>query len=249
MTLHATRGIVFHTLKYAETSIIAKVFTEKFGLRSYLVKGVRSAGSKTRTALFQPMSLLDLVVYEKEKNSLNSIREVRLAVPFASIPFDIRKSSVLLFICELSHRAIREEEPNPALFRFLWEQCLALEARNEGIADFHLFFTLELMHHLGIYPQNNHSQGTPVFNLREGMFQFDIPDHPDHLDPAESLALSDILKYCTPHPAASPYFPASGSRRPVSRFFLLETLLRYYRLHLPGFGEMKSPGVLREVLG
>jgi DNA repair protein RecO (recombination protein O) len=252
MTLHATRGIVLHTLKYSETSIIARVYTELFGLRSYLVKGVRSPRSKTRAALFQPMSLLDMVVYNKERHALNSIREVRLASPYISVHSDIRKSSVMLFISELAYRAIREEEPNPPMFAFLWENCLALDAAAESVSAFPVTFALALMHHLGIYPQNNHSAQSPVFNLRDGVFQSHVPDHPDYLAPEESMAFSRVLQYSAPHPAASPSpnpSPAGeGSPHPASRSHLLETLLRYYRLHLPGFGEMKSHRILREVL-
>jgi len=267
MTLHATRGIVLHTLKYSETSIIARVYTERFGLRSYLVKGVRSPRSKTRAALFQPMSLLDMVVYNKERHALNSIREVRLASPYITVPFDIRKSSVMLFINELAYRAIREEEPNPPLFAFLWESCLALDASDEGVSGFPITFALALMHHLGIFPQNNHSVQTPVFNLREGIFQPHVPDHPDYLAPEESLEFSRLLGTppLTPpltgrgvthqHPASSIQHPTSSIQHPASSILhlparqrFLVTLLRYYRLHLPGFGEMKSHRILREVL-
>lgn len=245
MTLHATRGIVLHTLKYSETSIIAKVYTELFGLRAYLVKGVRSARSKTRPALFQPMSLLDMVVYDKERQSLNSIREVRLASPYVAIPSDIRKSSVLLFMSELAFRAIREEEQNPALFGFLWERCLALDTAEESVSGFPVTFTLSLMHHLGIFPQDNHSKDNPVFNLREGIFQAHIPDHPDYLTPEESREFSRLLD----SPAATP-LQGKGGRipHPVSRIRLLEILLHYYRLHLPGMGEIRSHRILREVL-
>ena len=113
--LHTTRGIVLHTTKYSETSLVAKIYTEVFGLQSYLVKGIRKQKAKLRPALFQPMTLADLVVYHKDKGSLQNIKESRIAVPYRSIPFDIRKSSMLLFINELLYKSIREEETNRKL--------------------------------------------------------------------------------------------------------------------------------------
>ena len=146
--LHSTRGIVFHTIKYSETSIIVKIYTGLFGIQSYLIKGIRKSKSKSRAGLFQPMTLLDLVVYHRERHSLQSVKEVTLAHPFKTLPFDIRKSSIALFINELIYKAIREEEANPDLFRFLWQTILTLDSTEEGVSSFHISFTVQLMHHL-----------------------------------------------------------------------------------------------------
>ena len=175
--LHQTKGIVFHSIKYSETSVIVKIYTELFGIQSYLFKGIRSSKSKIRPGLFQSMTLLDLVVYHKENQSLQSVKEVHLSHPFRSIPFDIRKSSVALFINELAYKAIREEESNPGMFAFLWDACLRLDETEERVSFFHVEFAVMLMHHLGIFPNDNFAPGSPVFNLREGTFQPGIPDH------------------------------------------------------------------------
>ena len=44
--LVSTEAIVLSYLKYSETSIIVKCFTQSDGLKSYLIKGVRSAKKK-----------------------------------------------------------------------------------------------------------------------------------------------------------------------------------------------------------
>ena len=51
---HKTRAIVLHCIKYSETSVIAKIYTEKLGMQSYMVKGVRAAKSKSKAAMLQP---------------------------------------------------------------------------------------------------------------------------------------------------------------------------------------------------
>ncbi len=149
--LHQTKGIVFHSLKYSETSVIVKIYTELFGIQSYLIKGLRSSGSKIKPGLFQPMTLLDLVVYHKEKQVLQSIKEVHLALPYQEIPFDIRKSSIALFLNELVYKTIREEEANPDLFEFIWNACLELDATQEPVNCFHLLFSVRFCHFLGIF--------------------------------------------------------------------------------------------------
>ena len=107
--LHKTRGVVFRFTKYGETSIIVTLFTELFGLQSYIVNGVRSKSGKNKIALFQPLTLLDLVVYHREHANLNRIKEVKCLYPFQSIPTDIKKSALAIFIIEVINKTVKEE--------------------------------------------------------------------------------------------------------------------------------------------
>lgn len=239
--LHQTKGIVFHSLKYSESSVIVKIYTELFGLQSYLFRGVRNPKSKTKSALFQPLTLLDLVVYHKEKHTLQSVKEIRLAHPYHTIPFDIRRSSVAIFINELLYRSIREEEANPDLFEFIWESCLLLDNTESTVSNFHLVFLLQLAIHLGISPNQNYAPGLPLFNLREGNFQHSIPDHPNYLDQEESAILNTLLR--TPLGMQSLL-----ELKAEIRSRMLETILLYYQLHLPGFKGVKSHHILHTVL-
>ena len=72
----STPGIVLHTTPYGETSLIAKVLTRELGLRSYIVKGVRTQAARTKQGLFQPMTELDMVVYNNTKTDLNYTKEL-----------------------------------------------------------------------------------------------------------------------------------------------------------------------------
>lgn len=250
--LHSTRGIVFHSVKYSESSVIVKIYTGLFGLQSYLFKGIRNPKSRIKPGLFQPLTLLDLIVYHKERHTLQSVKEVRLAQPYQAIPYDIRKSAVALFINELVYKAIREEETNPSLFEFLWSSCLHLDETDVSVSDFHLLFALQLCHHLGIFPQTNYSQQCPVFNLREGHFQPSIPGHPHYLDPEMSRRFNQLLGFCSreEREGNKTEFRINGESflSANTRGQLLETILLYYQLHLPGFKGMQSHHVLHTVL-
>ena len=268
--LQSTRGIVIHTLKYSETSIIVKIYTELYGIQSYLVRGIRKSKSKVRPGLFQPMTLLDLVVNHREQASLQSAREIRVAIPYRTIPFDIRKSSVILFINELLYKIIREEEPNADLFAYLWKCCTDLDAYGRNISDFHTRFAIGLMHYLGIFPRLNYTPETPVFNMRDGIFQHAIPGYPEYLAGEQSRIWVKWLEregeYLTPGldghqdltpglgghqdltPGPSPKGEGGRSTR-IEREWVLETVLLYFQLHLPGFRGTESQGVLREVFG
>jgi len=238
--LHQTKGIVLHSIKYSETSVIVKIYTELFGLQSYLVKGSRSPKSKMKPGLFQPLTLLDMIVYHRESKTLQSVKEIHLGYPYHSIPFDIRKSSIALFINELLYKSIREEETNPSLFEYLWNSCLLLDSE-ETVGIFHLAFMVHLTHFLGIMPQLNFSTSEPVFNLLEGHFQSNKPEHKYYLDDEQSRTLFSIL--LTPIGEQ-----ASLHLKTVLRNQLLEAMIFYFQTHLPGFKDLRSHVVLHTVL-
>jgi DNA repair protein RecO (recombination protein O) len=239
--LLTTKGIVLHSLKYSETSIIARIYTEASGLQSYLIKGIRSPRSKIKAGLFQPLTLLELVAYHNAKTNLHTAKEVHLALPYISIPFDIRKSSIALYINELVFKSIREEEANADLFAYLWNTCLLLDSTEVSPGSFPLVFTAELTRYLGILPLMDYSEQRPVFNLQESHFQAIIPEHEPYIIPEfgkqfSLLIESRIIDHEKIH------------LKPAVRRSLLESLLLFYRIHLPGFKPMNSHHVLHSVL-
>jgi DNA repair protein RecO (recombination protein O) len=145
-----TRGIVLSYLKYRETSIIARIYTERLGVQSYVVNSVRKAKPPGRIALFQPFTLLELVAYvAKGSGGLTRLSEFRCAEPFVSLPYEVQKSSVVLFLSEVVGRAVREEEQNEPLFQFLHDSILAFDRQAQGTENFALVFLLQLATYLG----------------------------------------------------------------------------------------------------
>jgi DNA repair protein RecO (recombination protein O) len=238
----STRGIVFRQTKYSDTSLVVKILTEEAGLGSYIIKGARGPKAKIKASLFQPLSLLDLEVSHKDKNELQHIREVRVTYPYQSVPVDIRKSSILLFLNELLYKSIQEEAVNAELFQFIYNHLVLLDRTGENPANFHLFFAVHLTHYLGFFPQGSYRGESTVFDLTEGQFTSNEPLPADNFITGQAcnwfsqiiMTLSDEF-FTLQVPAAM-------------RHGLLEKILRYYQLHLPLTGEFKSHIVLHEIL-
>ena len=240
--LKQSRGIVLNFIKYSESSIIAKIFTEEFGLQSYMVKGVRSKRSKTRLALFQPLTLVDLVAFHKENKSINHLNEISVNYAYQSIPLEMEKRSVLFFIDELLYRSIREETPNKELFDWLFNTLTWFDLNTAGTLNFHLVFMLQLSRFLGFYPKKTLGEKQSVFDLQEGQFTNAIPKDPQYISGA-LVAKLELLYESTFESSQSLDINNNDRRK------LVDILITYYRLHLPGFGEMKSIEVLKTILG
>ncbi|MCF6169706.1 MAG: DNA repair protein RecO [Bacteroidales bacterium] len=238
---YTTRGIVFQSFKYSESSIIAKVFTEEFGLQSYMVKGVRSKRSRFRPALFQPLTLVELVVSHKENKTMNHLRDIRVAYAFQSIPLEMEKRSVLFFLNELLYRSIREETPNKPLFGWLFDTLTWFDLNTTGNVNFHLVFMLQLSRFLGFHPKKTPGKEHSVFDLQEGRFTNVVPRLPQYIT-GNLLAKLEMLHESSFENSRSLELNNNDRRK------LVDILITYYRLHLPGFGEMKSLEVLKTIL-
>ncbi|QKZ12357.1 DNA repair protein RecO [Spirosoma sp. KUDC1026] len=229
--LQKTRGIALSYIRYRETSIIARVYTEEFGLQSYIVNGVRSAKSKNnRIALFQPLTLLDMVVYYKNDRDLHRLSEVKTLHPFQSIPFEVAKSTIGMFITEMLNKVLKEEAGSPILFRFLIDSILFLESAQSNFENFHLAFLLKLSFFLGFGPESAREFED---QLRENSYAF-LPD--DEMEKALNIMVRQ--------PLGTPILLARSARNE-----LLDALVAYYQIHVDSVGEVKSLPVLREVLG
>ena len=238
----ATRGIVFHTINYSDSTVIAKIFTEAFGLRSYLVNSAHSKRSSTKSNLLQPLSLIEIVAYEKERKQLQRVKEIRTDVQYNNIGRDISRNTIVLFLNEVLYNAIREEEKNPFLFEFIHSAMQILDLLHVSPANFHLSFLAELSKHLGFYPRGNYSEFCTWFDLHDGEFVPERPVHPNFLGNPHSKQLFLLM---TAGFEKGAVLSISNAERKV----LLQSLLYYYKTHLEPFGELKSPRVLEEVLG
>lgn len=232
-----TKAIVLTSIKYGDSDLIVNCFTE-MGVKSYLLKGVfKSKSKKVKAAYFQPLNQLELTAIHNMKGNLNRIREVRTAYFYRTVSTDIYKQAIAFFLAETLASALREEENNQELFTFI-ETSLQWLDQEEKTASFHLIFLFQLTRFLGFYPDTKFIEAS-YFDLQEGFFT-----NTKSLGPTiggEKLILfksligikfDDMLRL---------------KWNSDNRLILLNVLLEYYELHLPGFKKPKSLKVLKEV--
>lgn len=229
--LYKTRGIALSYIRYRESSIIAKIYTEEFGLQSYIINGVRSAKSKTnRIAFFQPLTLLDLVVYHKNKEqTLHRLSEVKCSLPFKSLPFDFVKASMAMFVTEILVKTLQEESKDELLFQFLSDSVQYLEEAESQFEGFHLRFLSKLASFLG-FGADHVAEVEEQLSYYQYPYAFDSPTR-------EALQVYVLAPYDYAH-------PLDRERRNQ----LLNALLFFYKIHLEGLGEIRSLEVLRELM-
>jgi DNA repair protein RecO (recombination protein O) len=243
--LHHTKGLVLRTVKYGETSVVVTIFTELFGLQSYLVNGVRTSSKKGagRANLFQPTAILDMVVYHNELKQLQRIKEFKWAHIYQQILSDVRKNAVALFMVELLTKCLKQPEGNPDLFHFVEDAFLHLdESDNEVTANYPLFFALHLAVFFGFRIYDRYSEQNQYLDLQEGNFAREKPAHPHFLEDKYAAVTSQLLKVMQPKELSQVKLNHDFRRN------LLHAYEMYYAFHIQDFGRMKTLPVLREIM-
>jgi DNA repair protein RecO (recombination protein O) len=221
--LRKTRGVVITYTKYRESSLIARIYTEEFGLHSCLINGVRSKSSKNKIALFQPLTLLDLIIYYKQ-DGLSRISEVRCSYPYKTLSTEARKSAIAFFIDEVLYKTLQEETANYGLFNFLESSLRYLDESTKHYENFHLIFLLRLSSFLGFNPET----------LEDLM-----PGETHMLDEKER---NIYLAFMQADYESRITIDNPGRRK------LLDALLKFFSVHVSNFDKLNSLPVLQEVL-
>lgn len=230
------KALVLRCIKFQDTSLIIKCYTEQ-GLKSYLLKGVLSSKkSPIKIAYFQPLNLLELVANHNDKGNLNSIKEVKIAYAYCGISTDVIKQSIVLFLTEVLNTSLQEEEVNKNLFNFLETSFQYLDNHSE-IVNFHLVFLLKFTKYLGFYPQIKNSD-YPYFNLQEGLFEN------QYLFNSIQGEKRDLFKNLLETNFDN---IATLKLDKIQRQQLLAILINFYELHISGFKKLNALPILQEV--
>jgi DNA repair protein RecO (recombination protein O) len=245
LSIFKTRGIVLRTVKFGETSVIASIFTEAFGIQSYLVNGVRTSSPKTqnKSNLFQPAAILQLSVYHNELKNLQRIRESSWFYMYDHVFFNVAKNAVAMFIVELLAKCLKQPEQNEELFQFVANTLIRLDASSDQeMANYPLFFAANLAAFLGIRIQDNYSMDRSFLDLEEGRFVHSRPGHLYFIGGPSTELFSKVLKITSPEELGTLKMNRDTRR------LLIGAFQNYYSLHVPDFGTLKSLPVLQTII-
>jgi DNA repair protein RecO (recombination protein O) len=234
-----TEAILLHHVRYSDNSLIAQFYSRGYGRISVMVKGISSKKGSSRFAYFRPLNIFNLELYRYEKREISNLKEMSLSFIPKNISGDINRSSIALFISELLYSVIREEDVNHRLYDFIESSVITLDGMTSGISNFHLWFLVAFTAYTGIGPSAT-SLSECYFDMVSGQFTQFAPPHTDYLEQHDAALLNKLLQM----PAARlEELRLTGEERAG----MLDRVLKYYMLHLPGIRQMRSLQVLKEI--
>ena len=240
MKSYKARGIVLGTVKYGDKAVIVNMLTDTLGRQSYIVQGLGSGrGRGSKLAYYQPLFALQFEGIVSDKSELHRMKDVQSSIVMQTIPYDIRKSTIALFISEVLYRLVGESEANSPLFDFVYGSIEALDAIDEGVANFHLWFLANISRFLGFAPGNEYTKDS-CFDMREGLYTPVQPLHEKFFNREYAQLLNDLIE-CDVQ-----YLGEIGLNR-TQRVDMLHALTDYYALHLDSIRKVQSISILQQL--
>lgn len=234
------RGIVLHGVKYGDNSIIVTVYTREWGRQAYMVSISRSRKSGNKPGMLQPMFFLDFVAYQKDTREVQRIKELKNQPVYQSIPFDLVKSTQVIFLAEMLYKILREHESSPATFDFIQNTMLYYDLADKASANFHLWFLIRLTSLTGIMPDMTKTGFQGWFDMRKGAVVPFEPPHPFFINKEGTDAL---IKLSNLKIGELTQLRLTNEQRND----LTAKLVEYYQLHFEHLGDIKSLKVLHDV--
>ncbi|MCZ2222969.1 MAG: DNA repair protein RecO [Chitinophagales bacterium] len=246
MQIHNTKGIVIRTVKYGETSIIATVYTELFGIQSYMVKGVRAFSKKIpfKASHFQPAAILEMQVYHNTLKNIQFIKSYNWSFLYSNIFTDVIRNAVAIYIIEIVQHSLKQPEANPELFYIIEDTLKQIDKGNNTlVSNLPIYFTLHFCSELGFKIQGSFTEQTKILDLQEGIFVKEIPNHNYYIN-------NDIAKVISQINNINFYNDLENIQlNRQTRRLLLQHLQQYFSLHIQDYNQIKSLQVLQDVLG
>jgi len=240
--LSKCKAIVIKTINYSESSVVLKCFTDLYGIQSYLINGVRSKKGVIRPSQLMPLTLLEIEAYHQQNKNLQRIKELKCTPQLNSVHFDVHKSAIGIFVAEIMYKSIKEENhADLAMFTFLHSSIQLLDLQVDKLANYPVFFLLQLSRYLGFQPKGTFDDSTNGFDFREGIFESYSSRNPFQLSPDLSQQLAYLL-----NSNASNFQEMTIQYE--DRLQLLNCIIEYYQTHVDGFYEINSHKILAEVL-
>jgi len=231
--IQTIEGIITRTVKYGESSVILDLLSPQDGIKSYIVSGIRTKGKKNKSALVSVLNIVKVEAYVKDGDKLSRIKEISYSHIYKSIPFDVVKSSVATLLVEICRKATKQSDDSASIYNYIVKALVHLDNTNTGLAHFHIKFLIGLAKHLGFELNDNYNPEHCFFDLRDGSFKPERPEHRLSLDEANSSYLHAYL--------------SEGDLLNVpklSRKTILLCLIDYYRYHVDGFGTLNSLDII-----
>lgn len=235
-----TTGIILHQVKYSDSQSIVSIYTREFGRMSYMVRGANRKKSATRSALLQPLSIVEIDVSHNPKKDIQSIKDIRIAIPFYHIPYDPVKNGLALFMTELLQKTLKHSENDKELYNFIENSVCQLDKCEEGIGNFHLVFMAGLARQLGFAPDMLNGNGYKFFDMMNGIFERSQPLHAHFLEGKQAETFKSIMELDYDCLNSLPM-------NRIQRAGVLTNFVEYYKLHLTDFQSLHSIEVMHKL--
>lgn len=233
----SSKAFVLHKTKYADSGIVVKFYTEKYGTQTFIIKNAFSSKNRHLLPLLSPLSMVELQFDDRKLNQLMYLKELTCYRQYQNIPYDIIKSSLMMFYGELLYRLLYEYGEDSQLYAFIEQRMCQLDETEHVRPDTHIDFMIQMSRILGFAPVSNFDNDHQIFSISQSAFVHNWVDEEQNFSPMASKVLFNMINDAMPQPAPK-----------AIRNELLHGMLRYFKHHNEHIGKIESVSILADIL-
>ena len=234
------QGFVLNNLKHNDRHNIVTLFTRTRGRITFLSPNGKGRSAKMRNARLMPMSLIESDVNFRENQDLHFLGAVTPIEIWHEVYFNPVKSAIVYFISDFLNRYFRDSQPDETAWKFILASIRILDESTEGMANFHIWFLIKFLNIAGITPDFSNYQQGDVFDMRAGLPVLPTQLHSDIIGIDQTAKIPILLRISSKNYHKFKF--TSSQRREI-----LNNILKYYSIHFPGVGNLKSFEILMEI--
>lgn len=240
MAIEKIRGIITEVRKHSDRHNVITLFAREQGRVALLAPASNGKSARVRNASLMPLSVISADINFNSGRELQFLGRFQRDYFWKDLYFNPVKSAIALFITEFVNSYTRNLGQDPKLWDFIVNAIETLDKEERAISNFHLAFLLDFTYFAGIRPDISEWRADAWFDMREGNMTIMPPAHRDYLSLQQSAILPLILRM---NLRSAGRFKFNSEQRRE----LLSKILKYYSLHFPGLGSLKSPGILSDI--
>ncbi len=234
------RGIVLGTVKHSDKNNIVTIYTAEYGRMAFISKCGSGTKRHSQNALLMPLSIIEINTSIHKNKDLQLLGQITPLAVYRDIYFNPIKNCIGIFIADFLNRVLRDTPPDSLMWKYIADSLLYFDFTKTGIANFHIAFIFSLSSFLGIQPDTTGWQEGSIFDMQAGRYTTLSPVHSNTICGEEAKML---LKLSRMNYANSHLFRFNQEIR--NR--IIDHILHYYELHIPGVAGMKSTEILRSL--
>lgn len=236
--IETIEGIVLSRVRYSDSGNVVSVFTQRYGRIAFVLSAGKGKRSYARNACIMPLACVNITLHYRSNVDLQRVSSIELSGVHHSLYSDIKKQTICLFLAEFLGKLLRTQPADEHLWVYLRNAVQFLDLAQRGVANFHIAMLAGLTFFLGVQPDVSDYAPNSVFDLFEGKYRTALPLHNHWID-GEQVGIPVLLSRLN---FANMHCLKLSHRQ---RSDLLDGILKYYDLHFPGVGSLKSLDVLR----
>lgn len=239
------KALVLSVVRHSDTTHIITLYSRQHGRMAVAIPAAAGKRNRSNPPLM-PLSVITGELSPRPTAGLHRLRQYSLLIPMMSLHLDPLKTTVSLFLAEFLTHLLREQVADTQMWNYIITalECFDKEDNPQRAANFHIVFLWHLLSRTGIMPDTGSYDALTSLpqwlDMRTGTYTTQRPAHSDVVTPRFAhlpLILARI------NFRNSSVLSLSGEQR----YSLLQALIHYYSVHLPGFGNLKSHHILRDV--